>query len=106
MCFANGTSHGPQVGGGLSVLPCSTLHGVTNIFMTLQLVSYGANGLRESKVELTMSLMTRFWNYTVFIQPYSIDYIPPSHDSVWEETTQGLGSQEMAIIGGHLGFYM
>lgn len=80
--------------------------GLLNIFMTLQQVSYGANGLRESKVELAMSLMTRFWNYTLFILPYSIDYIPSSHDSVWEGTTQGLGSQEMAIIGGHLGFYM
>lgn len=80
--------------------------GLLNIFTTLQLVAYGANGLRESKVQLAMSLMTRFWNYTLFILLYSIGHTPSSHDTMWEGTTQGLGSQEMAIIGGHLGFYM
>lgn len=43
--------------------------GLLNIFTTLQPVSYGANGLRESKVQLAMSLMPRFWNYTLFILP-------------------------------------
>lgn len=46
--------------------------GCFNVLTTWQLAAYRASGLRKTKIDIAMSLMTQSWDHTLFLLQYSV----------------------------------